>query len=78
MGGLATLREMDKQSGASLSGSNPKPRSHGASARVPHDPPVGLRRPAENAPFRATREGSLGARPEPSPMDIFKEGPNTR
>ena len=78
MGGLTTLREMDKQAGASFSGSNLNLDRSEPRREFLTDPPVGLRRPADNAPFRATREGSLGARPEPSPMDIFKEGPNTR
>jgi hypothetical protein len=77
MGGLTTLREMDQQ----ISGA---PGADGSIARAEPrrefltEPPSGLRRPADNAPFRATREGSLGTRAEPSPLDIFKEGPNTR
>lgn len=78
MGGLATLREMDRQAGASLTGGNPNLDRAEPRREFLTDPPVGLRRPADNAPFRATREGSLGARPDPSPMDIFKESPNTR
>jgi hypothetical protein len=75
MGGLVTLREMDRQSAGANDGSIPRsePRREFLT-----EPPSGLRRPADNAPFRATREGSLGTRPEPSPLDIFKEGPNTR
>ncbi len=76
MGGLATLREMDRQSAASGSNGNldrSEPRREFLT-----DPPTGLRRPADNAPFRATREGALGPRAEPSPMDIFRDGPNTR
>ncbi len=77
MGGLTTLREMDQQ----IAGA---PGADGSIARTEPrrefltEPPSGLRRPADNAPFRATREGSLGVRAEPSPLDIFKEGPNTR
>ncbi len=74
MGGLATLREMDKQTAASDGNLDRlEPRREFLT-----DPPVGLRRPADNAPFRATREGALGPRAEPSPMDIFRDGPNTR
>ncbi len=75
MGGLSTLREMDKQTATTADGrlDRTEPRREFLT-----DPPAGLRRPADNAPFRATREGSLGARPEPSPMDIFRDGPNTR
>ncbi len=74
-GGLATLREMDKQSAPSADGGldRTEPRREFLT-----DPPTGLRRPADNAPFRATREGSLGARPDPTPMDIFRDGPKTR
>jgi hypothetical protein len=75
MGGLRTLRELDKQASAESNGnlSRQEPRREFLT-----EPPSGLRRPADNAPFRATREGSLGARPEVSPLDIFKEQPNTR
>jgi hypothetical protein len=75
LGGLATLREMDRQSAGTNDGSIPRaePRREFLT-----EPPTGLRRPADNAPFRATREGDLGTRKEPSPLDIFKEGPNTR
>ncbi len=77
MGGLTTLREMDQQiSGAAAADgsiSRTEPRREFLT-----EPPSGLRRPADSAPFRATREGSLGTRAEPSPLDIFKEGPNTR
>jgi hypothetical protein len=76
-GGLATLREMDNKDRASG-------RSPGDLARVEPprefltDPPGGLRRPADNAAFRATREGQVGPRRDPSPFDIYREGPNTR
>ncbi len=75
LGGLATLREMDKQSAGANDGSiaRAEPRREFLT-----EPPTGLRRPADNAPFRATREGELGVRKEPSPLDIFKEGPSTR
>ena len=76
MGGLTTLREMDKQSAAAASSGN-LDRTEPRRAFLT-DPPAGLRRPADNAPFRATREGALGARPDPSPMDIFRDGPNSR
>jgi hypothetical protein len=75
MGGLTTLREMDRQSAGANDGSiaRAEPRREFLT-----EPPSGLRRPADNAPFRATREGDLGTRKDPSPLDIFKEGPNTR
>jgi hypothetical protein len=75
LGGLATLREMDRQSAGANDGSIPRaePRREFLT-----EPPSGLRRPADNAPFRATREGDLGTRKEPSPLDIFRESPNTR
>ncbi len=74
-GGLATLREMDRQSATASNGGpdRTEPRREFLT-----DPPTGLRRPADNAPFRATREGSLGVRQDPSPMDIFRDGPNSR
>jgi hypothetical protein len=75
LGGLATLREMDRQSAGANDGSIPRtePRREFLT-----EPPSGLRRPADNAPFRATREGELGTRKDPSPLDIFREGPNSR
>jgi hypothetical protein len=77
LGGLTTLREMDQQIAGSGGKDGSLPRSEPRREFLT-EPPTGLRRPADNAPFRATREGSLGTRPEPSPLDIFKEGPNTR
>lgn len=77
MGGLATLRDMDQRSAGSG-------KSDGSLDRVEPrrefltDPPTGLRRPADNAAFRATREGQLGPRQDPHPLDIFRDGPNTR
>lgn len=76
MGGLTTLREMDRQSAAADTSGNlerVEPRREFLT-----DPPTGLRRPADNAAFRATREGDLGSRKEPHPLDIFRDGPNTR
>lgn len=77
MGGLATLREMDRQSAASGVGSGNLDRTEPRREFLT-DPPAGLRRPADNAAFRATREGELGTRKEPHPLDIFRDGPNTR
>jgi hypothetical protein len=77
LGGLATLREMDRQSAASGTPDGSLPRTEPRREFLT-DPPTGIRRPADNAPFRATREGALGPRKEPSPLDIFREGPNTR
>jgi hypothetical protein len=75
LGGVAALREMDRRAAPNPDGnlSRAEPRREYLT-----DPPSGLRRPSDNAAFRATREGSLGTRAEPSPMDIFREGPNTR
>jgi hypothetical protein len=74
MGGLRTLREMDArstQSDGQLNRAEPR-------RAFLTDPPTGVRRPADNAPFRASREGDLGTRKEPHPLDIFRESPNTR
>jgi hypothetical protein len=73
-GGLAAIREMDRRSAgteANLAREEP-PREFLT------DPPKGLRQPSDRAAFKATREGSLGVRQDPSPFDIYKEGPNTR
>jgi hypothetical protein len=76
-GGLATLREMDARDAA-------RGASSGNLSRVEPprefltDPPTGLRRPADGAAFRATPEGQVGPRRDPSPFDIYREGPNTR
>ncbi|MGL4240922.1 MAG: hypothetical protein ACRCTI_07400 [Beijerinckiaceae bacterium] len=76
-GGLAALREMDRKDAASGRNSGDLGRDEPRREFLT-DPPSGLRRPADNAPFRATREGRVGAREEPKPYDIFREGPNTR
>ena len=76
MGGVNTLRQMDSKMATASSGDNldrAEPRREFLT-----DPPVGLRRPADNAAFKATREGDLGSRKDPHPLDIFKDGPNTR
>jgi hypothetical protein len=76
--GVTGLREMDRRTAASAD------RSGNLSREEPKrefltDPPSGTRRPADNAAFRATREGSLGAREQPSPYDIFRgDNRNTR
>ena len=73
-GGITTLRELDKKSASTaVVDAREEPKREYLT-----DPPTGLRRPADNAPFKATREGALGAQQAPSPFDIFKEGPNTR
>jgi hypothetical protein len=75
-GGITTINELDKRDAAKA--------ANGDLARAEPkrefltDPPTGLRRPADNAAFRATREGRVGTREEPKPYDIFREGPNTR
>jgi hypothetical protein len=76
-GGLATLREMDNRDRAEGRNSNNLSRVEPPREFLT-DPPTGLRRPADNAAFRATREGQVGPRPDPSPFDIYREGPNTR
>jgi hypothetical protein len=79
-GGLTTINEMDKLSAEQLAAN--KAGNRDARAEPPRefltDPPAGLRQPSDKAAFRSTREGSLGASNLPSPMDIFKEGSNTR
>ena len=77
MGGLTTLREMDRQQSAAAGASGGLDRAEPRREFLT-DPPTGLRRPADNAAFRATREGDLGSRKDPSPLDIFRDGPNTR
>jgi len=77
MGGLTTLREMDKRSEATASADGSLDRSEPRREFLT-DPPTGLRQPAANAAFKATREGDLGARKDPHPLDIFRDGPKTR
>jgi hypothetical protein len=73
-GGLAAIREMDRRSaGAEANLAREEPRREFLT-----DPPKGLRQPSDRAAFKATREGSLGVQKEPTPFDIYKEGPNTR
>jgi hypothetical protein len=76
-GGLSALREMDKSSAQSRDTSGNLSRDEPRREFLT-EPPTGLRRAADNAPYRATREGSLGVRKEPSPYDIFKEEEKTR
>jgi hypothetical protein len=76
-GGLAALREMDRKDALNAPSNGDIGRAEPRREFLT-DPPSGLRRPADNAPFRATREGKVGAREEPKPYDIFREGPNTR
>jgi hypothetical protein len=73
-GGLAALREMDRKS---TSESNNLARDE-PKREFLTDPPKGLRQPSDRAAFKATREGALGVQKEPSPFDIYKEGPSTR
>jgi hypothetical protein len=74
-GGLAALRDMDRKSAAGADGSlaREEPKREFLT-----DPPKGIRQPSDKAAFRSTREGSLGVQKDPSPFDIYKEGPNTR
>ncbi len=75
-GGLRALREMDRRDADAATRATElreEPKREFLT-----DPPTGLRRPADNAPMRATREGQVGARRDPSPFDIYREGPNTR
>jgi hypothetical protein len=76
MGGVSTLRQMDSKMATASSSDNldrTEPKREFLT-----DPPTGLRRPADNAAFKATREGEFGTRKDPHPLDIFKDGPNTR
>jgi hypothetical protein len=77
LGGIRAIRDMDRRDAEAGRNSGNLARAEPRREFLT-DPPTGLRRPSEAAPFRATREGDLGARKEPSPMDIFREGPNTR
>jgi hypothetical protein len=75
-GGLAAIRELDRKDAQGKEGGNlarEEPRREFLT-----DPPTGLRKPSDNAAFKATREGSLGVQQTPSPFDIYKEGPSTR
>jgi hypothetical protein len=76
-GGLAAIRELDRRDAAAGRTSGQLTREEPRREFLT-DPPTGLRRPAENAPFRATREGKVGAQELPKPYDIYREGPNTR
>jgi hypothetical protein len=77
MGGVSALREMDKQSAAAARTDGQLDRSE-PKREFLTDPPSGIRRPADNAAFRATREGQVGRQELPSPYDIYRESPNTR
>jgi hypothetical protein len=77
LGGINAIREMDRRDSAAGRNSGNLAREEPRREFLT-DPPSGLRRPSDAAAFRATREGDLGARKEPSPLDIFREGPNTR
>jgi hypothetical protein len=76
-GGLAALRELDRRDAAAGRTSGELAREEPRREFLT-DPPSGLRVPSDRAAFRATREGKVGAREEPKPYDIFREGPNTR
>lgn len=75
--GVQGLREMDRRDAASGANSGNLSRAEPRREFLT-DPPGGLRQPAANAAFRATREGQVGPREEPKPYDIYREGPNTR
>jgi hypothetical protein len=77
MGGLTTIREMDRRSAGTASTDGSLDRTEPRREFLT-DPPTGLRRPAANAAFKATRDGDLGERKEPHPMDIYRDGPKTR
>jgi hypothetical protein len=76
-GGLAALREMDRKDAAAGPASGSLGRAE-PKREFLTDPPTGIRRPADNAAYRATREGRVGVRDDPNAYDIFKQGPNTR
>lgn len=76
-GGLSALREMDRKDVAAGRNGENLPREE-PKREFLTDPPSGLRRPSEAAAFKATREGRVGPRQDPSPFDIYREGPNTR
>ncbi len=79
-GGVTTINEMDKLSAAQLAANKAGNKDARAEPQREFltDPPAGLRQPSDRAAFRSTREGSLGNTEMPSPMDIYKEGANTR
>jgi hypothetical protein len=76
IGGVAALREMDRRGAAAqreelLPGVEPR-RSFLT------EPPAGVRMPAGNRPIVVTRDAGGDRRPEGSPYDIYREGPNSR
>jgi hypothetical protein len=74
LGGVRAIRQMDERDARTQQTDlREEPRREFLT-----DPPTGLRRPSDSAPFRATREGKVGAQETPHPMDIFRPTPNTR
>jgi hypothetical protein len=76
-GGVTVLRELDRKDAASGKNNGDLTREE-PKREFLTDPPSGLRRPADNAAFRATREGQVGTQELPKPYDTFRESPNTR
>jgi hypothetical protein len=75
VGGIRALREMDTRGVPGEEKLQPGVEPRRAFLT---DPPTGLRLPAGNAPIRVTRDAGGDRRPEGSPYDIYKEGPNSR
>jgi hypothetical protein len=76
IGGVAALREMDSRS-AIRRDEELQPGVEPRRAFLT-DPPSGLRMPAGNRPIVVTRDAGGDRRPEGSPYDIYREGPNSR
>jgi hypothetical protein len=76
-GGLRTLRQLDEKDAQTRDTSGNLARAEPRREYLT-DPPAGTRSPSDKAAFRATREGSLGARETPSPYDLFRPQPNSR
>ncbi len=76
-GGVAVLRQLDRKDAETRDNSGNISRVEPKREYLT-DPPTGIRRPADNAAFRATREGALGPREAPSPYDLFRPQPNSR
>lgn len=76
-GGLTALREMDRTSAQNRDTAGNLSREEPRREFLT-EPPTGLRRSADNAPYRATREGGLGVAKEANPYDIFKQEEKSR
>jgi hypothetical protein len=77
LAGATMLRDMDRRDAANAQRDAELGRAEPRREFLT-DPPSGVRRPADNAAFRASREGRVGVQEAPSPYDIFREGPRTR